>query len=262
MRRYFSVYFSLLKVNFSSLVAYRSNFINNVVTSIAWGTFSILSVALLLTRTPTIFGWKREEILLLAATYSIFIGFFHMIFSRNFERMSRMVQFAELDYVLIKPIDSQFLLSVWLINFTSLFRVVVGIIFASILLSLLHIQPGISEITISIFLLFLGLLCLYSLWFSVTTLTIWFPRLSNIVDVMYTISSMSRFPREMFREFSAYLFYFLFPLMFIIVTPVKALLARASIFDFMGLLVSVVILFGFSRWFWKFALRFYTSASS
>ncbi len=262
IRTYVVVYLTLLKLNFSALVAYRSNFVNNILSSVAWTAFSLLSILLLVARTPTIYGWRREEVLLLTAGYSILIGIFHTLFSRNFERLSKLVHFGQLDSVLVKPIDSQFLVSVWNVNYTTLVRVPIGVIFLGVLLSRLGINPHNMHVLLFAFYLTVGLVCLYSLWFSVLTITIWFPRLSNIVDFMYSVSSISRFPREMFREFSAYLFYFLFPLMFIIVTPVKSLLGRVSVFDVAGLVGSAVLLFSFSRWFWKFALRYYTSTSS
>ena len=262
MDRYVRIYRELLRLNLSSLVAYRSNFVNSVVSSTAWGVFSLVSIVLLTYRVQSVFGWTREEILLLTGVYSVVIGVFHTLFSRNFERFSRLVLYGTLDSVLVKPIDTQFLISFWLVNYAGLFRVVVGAAFIVYLLHALAIAVPASAVAVFSLFLIAGVLLLYSVWFLAATITIWYPRLTNIVDVMYTFSSISRFPREMYQQLSWYIFLFLLQLTFIIVTPVRVLVGKLTPADTIGLVSFAAILFFLSRKFWKFALRFYTSASS
>jgi ABC-2 type transport system permease protein len=112
------------------------------------------------------------------------------------------------------------------------------------------------------FFLIAGILLLYSAWFIASTVTIWFPRLTNIVDVMYTVSGMSRLPREMYQQLAWYVFLFLMPLTFVIVTPTRALIGKLTLVDDIGIVSFAVVFFLLSRKFWHYALRFYTSASS
>lgn len=262
MGRYIRIYRELLRLNLEALLAYRSNFINSVLSSIAWGIFSLLTIIFLTYRTQTVFGWTREEILLLTGAYSILIGVFHTLFSRNFERFSRLVLFGQLDSILVKPIDPQFLVSFWQVNYAGIFRVLIGSAYIIYLVRTLGIHVPILVFVGFLFFLFTGILLLYSMWFIASTITIWFPRLTNIVDVMYTISSISRFPREVYQQLSWYIFLFLAPLTFIIVTPVRTLLQDATLGDSAGLIAFSIALFVISRKFWRFALRYYTSASS
>jgi len=262
MGRYIRIYRELLRLNLSALLAYRSNFVNSVVASIAWGVFSLISIILLTYRTQSVFGWTREEILLLTGAYSVLIGIFHTLFSRNFERFSRLVLYGQLDAVLVKPVDTQFLVSFWLVNYAGLFRVIVGAAFIIYLLHALTITIPVSVGAVFLLFLIAGVLLLYSVWFLAATLTIWFPRLTNIVDVMYTVSGISRLPREMYQQLSWYIFLFLLPLTFIVITPVRALIGNVTPTDSIGLVSFAFILFFLSRKFWQFALRFYTSASS
>jgi ABC-2 type transport system permease protein len=190
------------------------------------------------------------------------IGVFHTLFSRNFERFSRLVLYGALDSVLVKPIDPQFLVSFWQVNYAGLFRVLIGGAYMVYLVRTLAINVPATAFIGFVFFLFTGIILLYSIWFIASTITIWYPRLTNIVDVMYTISSMSRFPREMYQQLAWYLFLFLAPLTFIIVTPVRSLLRNAAPAEYIGLVAFSFVFFFVSRKFWKYALRFYTSASS
>lgn len=260
MKRYIRIYIRLLHLNFSSLLAYRANFVNSFISSIVWGAFSIISILLLTSRTSSLFGWSRHDIILLTCSYSIFIGVFHTFLSRNFEHFSRIVDLGELDTLLIKPMDSQFYISFRYVNYPSIIRIVVGIILVSYLLK--GEAVTLTQVLGYGAMMFFGLITLYSLWYIITAFTIWLSRLSNIVEFLYTITGVSRFPPQMYSEFSWYLFLFLFPLTLIIATPTKFLLNTIDMSSIATLIVTAGVLFILSRLFWRFALRFYTSASS
>lgn len=260
--RYARVYKVILQLNFSSLVVYRTNFVNNVLSSIVWGAFSLISIILLTARTETAFGWRREEILLLTGIYAIVIGLFHTLWTRNFERLSQIVFYGRLDQVLLKPIDPLFFTTTMIVNYASITRILIGIGYSCIIWQ--KVAGTFSVLLALRFFIFLfaGLVLLYSIWVIAVTPIIWFPRLSNITDVLFTVSGMARFPREMYSQLQQYIFFFLLPLTFILVTPTKALLEKATVFDVSGLLICTCILFFASRAFFKYALRHYEGSGS
>jgi ABC-2 type transport system permease protein len=261
MKRYIRIYLKLMELNFATLVAYRDNLINNILSSVAWGTFSFISILLLTSQTKSIFGWKSEEIILLTAVFSIIVGIFHSIFARNFEQLPNNILYGKLDSTLVKPVDSQFFSSSYTIAYTPLIRVVIGIIAAGIILRSLHISVGVSEMIPFTLVIGFSILLLYSIWSIVVTTLFWNPRLSNVVDVMYTITGMVRYPGEMYKNIRSELFIAVLPLTFVAVTPVKVLIHSCGIYDVAGLIGFAVTLLFLSRIYWKFALRFYSSAS-
>lgn len=263
MKRYIRIYLTLLRLNFLALIVFRANFINSMLSSFTWGLFSISSIFLLTARVSNVYGWNREDLLVLTGIYSIFIGIFHMLFSRNFERFSEVINRGYLDSILLKPADSQFLLSFWTINYTSILRIIIGVIFTIyVLYGLLH-----TTITISIlggFFVFLltGILFLYSMWFLISTIIIWFTRLSNLTQLLYFMNGMSRYPKEIFSE-TRNLFLFIFlPMVMAVNTPTRIVLKKEADPDFLILAFFAIFTFILSRYFWKFALRYYTSVSS
>lgn len=262
MNKYFKIYKILLHVNFAALAAYKANFINSVISSVGWGVFSILFIVLLTSRTSRIYGWSREEIILLTGFYNIIVGTFHVVFSRNFERFSDIIFFGQLDGLLLKPVDSQFLLSFWLFNYIGLLRVIIGILFSFYMLIQMHVLFTITTIIIYTVFSILGLILLYSVWYIFLTLTIWFTRLSNIVDLLYQVNGITRYPPEIFTRFKSFIIFFLLPLTLIVAAPTKFFLNKLSLIEEFELLFFASILFFISRKFWKLALRFYTSASS
>lgn len=261
MKRYLKIYLYFLKLNFSVLIAYRGNFISNLISSLAWGIFSIISIVLLTSKSPQILGWNREEIIFLTATYALLIGLFHMIFSRNFERFSQLVHFGELDALLLKPMDSQFLVSFGIVNYMQFARVLIGFCFALFLTVHLNWQVGLLSLITYLILLFLGLMLLYSVWMIVLTSMIWHTHLSNLVEVMYTVSGIGRMPKEVFYEVNNFLFFILLPVTLTVNTPARAILQKPLFADMATMTLLTIGLFLFCRKYWHYALRFYTSAS-
>lgn len=259
MKKYFKIYITLLTMNLQVLTSYRANLINSIIATVVWGSMSFVSIFILTSRINTVYGWTREELLLLTAIYNILIGTFHMIFSRNFERFSRIIHFGELDSLLIKPIDPQFSVSFWLFNYTGAFRVIAGVLFTVILLHSHY--PSLLSIILFLLLGLAGITLMYSVWYLVSTLIIKFTNLSNIVDVLYEINGITRFPQEMFRQLNVFAFSFLLPITIVITVPTKFLISKATYADFFLLLATSAVLFICARMFWKFALKYYTSAS-
>lgn len=262
MKYYLNVYKTLLKLNLSNLIAYRANFINGIVSSIGYASLSFLIVILLTSRSPIVFGWRREELIFLMGVYNIIVGgFFHGIFSRNFDEFAENIDLGKLDGILLKPIDPQFIMSCTLIGFTQISRIMIGIAVCIYITITYHIPITVGAVTTATILSVFGIGILYSLWFSVMTLTVWNPRLSNLVDLMYHMNDLTRFPPKMFQPVKNYLF-FIIPYTFVIVTPTKSLLNQLTLSNIFGLLFFSLFLLYISRRFWQFALRSYTSASS
>ncbi len=262
MKRYFRVYGRLWNMSLATLVVYRANFVNSLIASLSWGFFSVISIALLISRTNGIYGWSKTDIILLTSGYQILIGIFHTLFSRNFERMADVIHFGELDGFLTKPLDSQFMLSMWWINYTSISRILLGGVFVLYITQTSTTAVTWESAALFAFLAVIGIILLYSIWFMVTTLIIWFPRMSNVVELMYTVSGISRYPGEIYKNALGTAFFLLLPVIVVVTVPVKFLVAKASAGDMLLMTSFAVVFFFLSRAFWKFALRFYTSASS
>lgn len=260
MKYYLNVYRAIFSINLSNLLIHRGNFLNNIISSISWGIFSVASIIVLTSQTPQVFSWSRDEIILLTGGYSILTGIFHTLFSRNFEKMSEIIHRGQLDLLLAKPVDSQFLVSTRFVNYASLFRIIVGLFVIIFMFNKLSININFWQFLCFVALVIIGVLILYNIWFIAITLTIWFTKLYNLPDFMYSFSSIARFPPEMLKAVSFYIFVFLFPLTLIIALPVKIFLNRFILVDIFWALLIVLMLAIIARKFWLFALKSYTSA--
>ena len=262
MNKYFRVYKSLLIFNWNALIVYRIDFFTRLLTSILYTAYHVLAIFILTNTVSSVFGWSRYELLLLASSYSIFIGLFHAFISRNIHRLSEEIYYGRLDYLLVKPIDSQFSATLWTVDFISFFRIGIGMLLSWYFVSVLHLTITVLTITLYVAAMVMGLSILYSIWLSVISLTIFNPRLSNLIDLLYHISELTRYPRDMYQHLSLFIFSMIFPFTLVLIPSTKILLHTFGLFQLSETVGMSVVLFLVSRFIWMHSLKYYASASS
>jgi ABC-2 type transport system permease protein len=225
---------------------------------VLWSIFPLITTALLTAKSKHFYSWSSDELFLLTAYFTFFFGLYNILFGRSFKRFARLSQFGQLDTILLKPVDSQFMISFWHTNFANLARLVVGATTLFVVCQRLHINFSLALFIEMSLITSVGVVTLYAIWFSVLTLTIWFAQLSNLRDLLITLNGITRYPPDIFQH--TLLFVFFLPLAVVIATPTKLLLQKTSWVDIALLVTCAGIFFICSRLFWRFALRSYSSA--
>ncbi|HSD98691.1 MAG TPA: ABC-2 family transporter protein [Patescibacteria group bacterium] len=262
MKRYIKIYWIIIKLNFSLLFAYRANFYNSFIISVGWGIVSVSSIFFVTAKVSHIYTWSRGDLYLLAGVYSVIVGLFHMFFSASLERFGRTISLGMLDSYLLTPIDTQIYLSTKTFRPISLLRLIIGIVFTAVVITQQHIEIHFANVFLSFVFIFFGITFLYSMWFLVITLMIWNPNLTNLIDFLYISNNFSRYPTSIVTYTKNVLLYLVLPLMLVTTVPAEFILGKVTILQVIGLLFFSLGLFMASRYFWKFALTKYTSASS
>src|SRR2546429_474338 len=108
MKYYLKIYFLFLQLSWSSLLAYRASFINGTIANSLWSLFHVIAIILLTSKTSTVYGWTRNDLILLAASSHLLLGIFYFFCSRNLREFPETINRGKLDGLLLKPIDSQF----------------------------------------------------------------------------------------------------------------------------------------------------------
>ncbi len=211
---------------------------------------------------PLLGGWNFFEALIVLGIYMILEGITTSILAPNLSRIVNHVKNGTLDYVLLKPIDSQLWLSLRIISPWGLPSQLIGILL--IIYSLVSIQVDLSLFNILIFFtcLFASSLILYSLWFLLASTSIWFVKVWNATEVLRSILVAGRYPMSAYPRGLRTIFTFLIPIAFLTTVPAEVIIGRVSNEYIAIILIIAAIFFAISRRFWKFALLHYTSASS
>ena len=92
--------------------------------------------------------------------------------------------------------------------------------------------------------------------------SIWFVKIYNVTEVLRGLLEAGRFPMVAYPVAYRFFFTFIVPVAFLTSIPAEVLLNRAEPTWIVAAAILAIALLFASRAFWRFALRFYTSASS
>ena len=257
-------YLKVLRLFWSAAIAaeleYRINFFIATLSSLGNLAGSLFGLFLFYRTGYTFSGWSWEAALVVLGIFTLLQGFSATFLASNLNRIVRHVQEGTLDFILLKPIRSQF----WLSTHTLSPWGLPDLVFGSIIIGYAGKRLGveINGYLLGVLPLLFSLVILYSLWFMLGATSIWFVKIYNVTEVLRGLLEAGRYPIAAYPTAYRFFFTFVMPVAFLTTVPAQALLGRSEISWLIGAAILAVALFFASTWFWRFALRFYTSASS
>jgi len=257
-------YFHVLKLFWGAAIAaeleYRINFVLAAVSSLGNLAGSLFGLFLFYRTGYRFSGYSWEEALVVLGIFTLLQGFSSTFLDPNLSRIVERVQQGTLDFVLLKPISSQFWLSANTVSPWGIPDLIFGAVLLLYAANKLGVEIGNYFLT-AIPLLF-GTITLYSIWFMLGATSIWFVKIYNVTEVLQGLLEAGRFPMAAYPAAYRFFFTFVVPVAFLTTVPAEAMLGRGEIVWIAGAGILAIGLLFFSRYFWQFALRFYTSASS
>ena len=262
LRKYLKVYKKFLHTSLASELEYKTNIIIDLITAIFSLIGSIFLLSIFFQNIGIIGGWKFEEALIIQGIYTILNGITNTWFNPNLTEIVKHIREGTLDFVLLKPIDSQFFISLKKITPSGFLEIMLGFCLLLYCIKINQINLNLSFLSLCLITIICSICILYSLWFFISTTTIWFVKTWNATEVLRSFLYIGRFPLNSF-SFSLRIFFSVFiPIAFITSIPSEVFL---GVTQFWKILLEVIVATVFlmtSRKFWLFALKFYSSASS
>tara|TARA_Y100001968_G_scaffold208709_1_gene191814 strand:- start:279 stop:1073 length:795 start_codon:yes stop_codon:yes gene_type:complete len=262
LRRYLMIYSKFLYTSLASELEYKTNILIDFITAIFSLLGSIFLLSIFFNNNANIGGWKFEQALIIQGIYTILNGITNTWFNPNLTEIVKHIREGTLDFVLLKPVDSQFFISLKKISPSGLLEIILGICLLLYCIKINQIDLNLVFSSLCLITLICSICILYSLWFFISTTTIWFVKTWNATEVLRSFLYIGRFPLNSF-SFSLRIFFSIFiPIAFITTIPSEVFLGIAEMWKILlEVIISGIFLFS-SRKFWLFALKYYTSASS
>lgn len=220
----------------------------------------LVPVLLLGYAAPGINGWTGRQLLAVAGCYQVVQSLLSVVVAPNVLRLSEYVQRGELDGMLLRPVDAQWLTSFRWLQPASLTGTLAG---AGLVVVGLAGEPiSASGVAIALLCLACGVLLLGAVWTNLAYLAFWFEAANFAHDLVIETFSAGRYPVTFFPPLVRALLVFVVPVGVASTLPVQALvggLPTAAGWVAPGLTVGFVLL---TRLHWRLAVRRYASASS
>ena len=263
MNRYFTVLRIFWSTSIAAEMEYRANFVMAAFSSLVTLAGSLFTLHLFYRGGYELGGWPWHDALMVIAAYTVINGLREVLMDPNRIRITEHVREGTLDFVLLKPIDSQFWLSTWKIGLWGVPNVFFGIALAIYAATLMPEPPSVLGWLAGAYGIVLATLIIHSISYMLATTTIWFVKLMNITIAMQTLLEAGRYPIGAYPWAYQFFFTFVLPVALMTTVPAQAVTGRPEAATWLAATTGVtVVLFWLSRWFWRFALRSYTSASS
>jgi ABC-2 type transport system permease protein len=251
-----------LRIGVMNELQYRVNFFIQLLQSFIGIAIGLIGLALVFAQVNTLAGWSRNELLAVMGVHILMGGVIRSAIMPNMNRFMGDVQQGTLDFVLTKPVDAQFLVSIREFSFWQLVDVVVGLVVIGIAVALMQATASLWQALAFVAALIMGALMIYSVYFMVTALAFWIIRVDQIVNLFEGIYAAGRWPVGIYPDWLRTGLTFLVPVAFAVTVPAEALTNRLSPLTLLGAFGLTVFLLLLARGVWMLGLRSYSGASA
>ena len=219
-------------------------------------------------------GWNEYQYFAFMATGMLINAVIEALFMPNMANFSELIRTGNLDFALLKPIDTQFLISFEKMDLAMLNQILLSI---GLLIYAISNLPTGTEVrvtagSVALYVLFVvvGVTILYSLMISLASTAIWFGRNQGLYDFWFYITVFARYPRSIYQtatpagDVIRFVFTFILPILVVVTVPSRVLLdtlGNQSWLAGIGLAAAGAGLV-VSRMIFTWSLRSYRSASS
>ncbi|MFO1064659.1 MAG: ABC-2 family transporter protein [Pirellulales bacterium] len=260
---------------------FRANFIIESISSLSWALMNAGFYLIIFKHSSSIgrdTGWGPDEFFVFLGTTWLVNSIVQTFFMPNAEELSELIRTGGLDFALLKPIDTQFLISFRKVEWSGLTNLLTACVLVGVSLSrLVHrtSHPWTFEpIVLLLYPMYIacGVVILYSLMTCLAATSIWLGRNQTLYDFWFYITNFSRYPMEIYERGWGLplwlIFTFVIPVLVVVNVPARLLAQpltpRAdwewplAVFTIFAALLSLAA----SRWVFTRALLSYRSASS
>jgi ABC-2 type transport system permease protein len=250
-------------------MTFRGNLLITIVTRLFYFVAQVALFEIIYRQVNAINDWTRPEYFAFLATGMLINSLVETFFMPNCANFSELIRTGNLDFVLLTPIDPQFLISFEKMELAMLNQAVLAL--ALLGYALVRIGGPIDPIRAAMYVLFVGVgvAFFYSLMLILASTSVWFGRNSGLYDFWFYIIIFARYPREIYGGSLAgdalqFTFSFMIPILLVVTVPSRVLLAKVLDPSWLTLVALAAAVLGLvvSRAIFRWSLRAYRSASS
>jgi ABC-2 type transport system permease protein len=264
--RYSRLLLGLARYTLSREMSFRGNFLVKVSVEVLWLGILLAFYRVVFGKTQFVAQWSEPQYLFFVGCFFAMNGLIEMLFLDNCNEFGELVRTGDLDFLLLRPIDEQFLITCRKIDWGTAPNVLMGL--AVMVAALWRMHWAFDPLRIAVFLVTFvcGTAIAYSFMLALTALSVWMVRNQSLMETWWLFTSLARYPKEIFRgtwaEPLGVIFTFILPILLVVNIPAAAMV-RVLDPGMVGFtLAATAVLLWVSRRFLKRALRSYRSASS
>ncbi len=250
------------RVNVLNETAYRVNFFLQLFQSLLELGTALAGLGIIFSFTNSLGGWGVDEMLALLGVYFLIGGIISLVIQPGMSALIEAVREGTLDFTLTKPEDSQLLVSIQKVAIFSLIDFLLGVGVLAAALIRLGARIGGWQALAFLGTLLAGGVIVYSFWLILASLSFWFVRVENLLEIFRGMYEAGRWPVSLYPGWLRFGLTFIVPVAFATTIPAEALTGRLTGGVLVDAAGAAVVLFVLARLVWRLGLRHYSGASA
>ena len=260
--RYLRIWLQFIKMSLMADMEYRLNFVVRILGELVWYTAQLSVFEVLYTHTNSLNGWDINAVRVFMGSLFLADVLFMIFFMENMDALSQLVRKGELDLYLVKPINSQFMVSCRKIS--AAYTINLFLVVGYLLWGMSRLGHDFSAVQIFAYLILVGcgvFLC-YCLRFLFGMMVLVLHDAGNIQFVWFQLYRLATRPDILYPTYLRYFVLTILPVAFIASVPARILVEGMS-WHWLGAGLAITGTFlSLTSFLWHRALRQYASASS
>ena len=263
VNRYFSVWKAFFRNTLSRDMEFKLNFIFEIFIDAVYYGSLFFFFQIIFQFTDSLGDFNKDAVIIFLVTLYISDLLYVFILGGNVFNINNAVKQGDLDFILIKPINSQFFISCRYVMTNALISLSILI---CLLIRLTYLYHGneiffINYIFYTVSLIF-GIFIFYSFEFIIASLAFWFRNFSYAGWLAGELTKYSRRPDSIYKNFFRKTLFTIFPMAMVSSVPARFLIFGVNIKLLLLQIVVSIIFLWFTTLIWKKGLLRYESASS
>ena len=146
LRRYWTVYVALWRNSIIREMSFKTNFLLWIVVELLWFALQLSFIAVIYSHTDHIGDWTKWEVVLLMGTAHFIQQIFQAFFLTNCTELSELIRTGRLDFMLLLPVNTRFLISLRKVDLGSFVNALSALAVIGYSLYRLQLMPSAMQI--------------------------------------------------------------------------------------------------------------------
>jgi len=243
-------------------LAYRTDTVVNILINLMWLGWELLGLKIIFSNTTSLGGWGLGELIALLGVFRLVNALMAALIWPNTEKFNASVRDGTLDYTLLQPVDSMFLVTFSRMTIWRAWDLLLGTVL--IVVGIRMSGGGVTPLNLVsfLFLAVSGSVILYSLWIVLIAATFWFVKFDNNVTILQALLDTGRYPATVYPFWLRLIVTFVVPIAVATTVPLQALRGELSFWQVLMFLAIGGASFLVAVRVWKVGIRKYSGASS
>ena len=263
VNRYFSIWKAFFRNTLSRDMEFKLNFIFEIFIDAIYYLSLFFFFKIIFQFTQSLGEFNQDAVVIFLITLYIADSLYIFFLGGNVFNINNSVKQGDLDFILLKPINSQFFIS---FRYVNAYAIISFIILSLLLIKLTYSYHENNFILINyIFFnisIILGMFIFYSFEFIIASLVFWFRNFSYAGWLAGELTKYSRRPDSIYNNFFRKTLFTFFPMAMISSVPARFLIFGVNIKLFILQIIVTFVFLYLTTLIWKKGLLRYESASS